>query len=399
MPFISLTKPVQGDPTKKSLADGIIDDLNYLYSLAAGGGSLSIPNGSFEADVDADSLPDQWTRTLYAGGSFSLTGAGLGDTECEHGRRAIKFVHPGGAGNGGGYIDTDNFIECTPLLPLVLNFLHRATAAGMRNKVDVLWFDSSQVSISTTSAYSSTANPTSWARIQCTAAPPATARYFKIRLIGGENTNTVAGSAYFDNIEARQIAFEYHLEFRVPGTHRWTCPADRNMVLVECFGGGGGSGSSDLGNGGGGGGGGGYCRKLYSVTPGNTYTITIGAGGAGGTGGGNGTAGGNTVFDTGGGSPPTGNGGGLGKGRLNGSTGGAGGTALNGDTMITGAAGQNGTGAVGGDGGSGGQLAAFPDGTAGQATAGTGFGSGAAGAGPSAGNGAAGSDGVLVLWF
>ncbi len=400
MPFISITKPVQGDATKKAtFADPVIDDLNFLYNRLSAIAALAIPNSSFEADTDADNLPDQWTRTLYTGGSFTLAGAGLADTECRHGRRAIKFTSPGGAGNGGGYIDTDDLIEVTPLLPLVISFLHKASAATMRNKVDILFFDAAQVAVSTVSAYTSITNPTTWTRLLATAAVPATARYFKIRLIGGENTTTVAGDAYFDNVEARQIDFEYRLEFRVPGTHKWTCPADRNVVLVECYGAGGGSGSSDVGNGGGGGGGGGYCRKLYAVTPGTTYTITIGAGGNGGTAGGNGTNGGNTVFDTGGGTPPTANGGTHGKGRLNGSTGGAGGSASNGEVNTTGGPGQTGGGSNGGDGGPGGNISAWPDGTSGPATAGTGFGAGAAGAGPSAGNGAPGSDGVLVLRF
>src|SRR5262245_3176518 len=197
MPWISLTKPAQGDATKKSFADGIVDDLNFLFNRLSAVNALTVPNNSFEADNDADHLPDGSTRTPHTGGSFSLTGAGLADTECRHGRRAIKFVSPGGSGNGGGYIDTDDFLECTPLLPLVVSFLHKASAATMRNKVDILFFDASQISVSTVTVYSSITNPTSWSRFLVTAAVPATARYFKIRLIGGENTTTVAGSAYF----------------------------------------------------------------------------------------------------------------------------------------------------------------------------------------------------------
>ncbi|MGD9491749.1 MAG: GEVED domain-containing protein [Bacteroidales bacterium] len=81
----------------------------------------------------------------------------------------------------------------------------------------------------------------------------------------------------------------------------WTCPAGVTSVTVECWGGGGGGGYgiSTKGAAGGGGGGGAYASSVVSVTPGNSYTITIGAGGSGGTTGGvAATAGGATSFNT-----------------------------------------------------------------------------------------------------
>jgi len=62
-------------------------------------------------------------------------------------------------------------------------------------------------------------------------------------------------------------------------------------------GGGGGGGGTFIGAGGGGG----ACQETtsYSVTPGNSYTISIGAGGAGGTSGDDGGNGGETTFDGG----------------------------------------------------------------------------------------------------
>lgn len=68
----------------------------------------------------------------------------------------------------------------------------------------------------------------------------------------------------------------------------WVAPSDVTSVSVECWAGGGGGGSCNnffgqSGNGGGGGGGGGAYSKLntFTVTPGNSYTVTVGQGGPG----------------------------------------------------------------------------------------------------------------------
>ena len=100
-----------------------------------------------------------------------------------------------------------------------------------------------------------------------------------------------------------------YVEFTASDT--WTVPENVTLVRVFGVGGGGGGGGGAHGatgvNGGLGGGGGAGAvpfQMLMSVTPGETVTITIGAGGAGGTGGvsgsssvgTNGSAGGNTLL-------------------------------------------------------------------------------------------------------
>lgn len=65
----------------------------------------------------------------------------------------------------------------------------------------------------------------------------------------------------------------------------WTAPDQINWVIIEASGGGGGGGSGGAGPGGGGfqggsGGGAPIIRTPVKVTPGNVYTVTIGAGGA-----------------------------------------------------------------------------------------------------------------------
>ena len=74
-------------------------------------------------------------------------------------------------------------------------------------------------------------------------------------------------------------------EFTTPGTYTWVAPPDVTSVSVVAIGGGGGgsastSGSSDVSWGAGGGGGLGWKNNI-SVTPGQSYTVVVGAGGTG----------------------------------------------------------------------------------------------------------------------
>jgi len=79
-----------------------------------------------------------------------------------------------------------------------------------------------------------------------------------------------------------------------PGTYSWVCPPGIYQVEVTLVGGGG-SGCKDSSNPAGGGGGG-MLRYISSVTPGTTYTVVCGSGGAG-VSGGTGNAGGNSTFN------------------------------------------------------------------------------------------------------
>lgn len=139
--------------------------------------------------------------------------------------------------------------------------------------------------------------------------------------------------------------------FTSVGTNTWTCPAGVTSVEVLVVAGGGGGGSF---NGGGGGAGGLIYRNNYPVTPGNGYTVTVGAGGLGdgrpgnsatGANGQTGTNGGNSVFDT-----LTAIGGGVGgtySVRLQGQNGGSGGGSWGTRSGGSGTAGQGNAGGAG----------------------------------------------------
>ncbi len=162
--------------------------------------------------------------------------------------------------------------------------------------------------------------------------------------------------------------------YTAPGTYTWVVPPCVTTITVKVWGGGGGGGGtssrqSNTGDEacteGGGGGGGGFSMRTYSVTPGETYTIVVGAGGTGGVGANNtavaGATGGTSTF-TGPATAPFGSltgfggiGGGGATANNNNSgshigsngAGGAGGTGANGTTMFTGGNGSAGSHSAG----------------------------------------------------
>jgi hypothetical protein len=175
-----------------------VDSLQELNSKISGG-MLLPPNGSFEIDSNEDGIPDNWTRSLYPGGSSAFE-----TTAPAHGAQAYKFVHPGGAGNGGGYLES-NYIGIAEQYAYMLYWILWASAAGMKNIVTVRYYDKAQSYISDEDLYNSTSNPTSATGFGALFQPPATARYIKIRLIGGYTDTDVAGDIFFDAVTLEEL--------------------------------------------------------------------------------------------------------------------------------------------------------------------------------------------------
>ncbi|MCC6599592.1 MAG: hypothetical protein IT223_02845 [Crocinitomicaceae bacterium] len=211
------------------------------------------------------------------------------------------------------------------------------------------------------------------------------------------------------------------MTFQNTGTYTFVVPGCAEQICIEAWSGGGGGGGGYYRNtspypiaAGGGGGGGGYGSECFTVTPGDTYTVTVGAGGAAGNnqqgGGGSGGAGTNggqssvgTLLVVTGGQGGTG---GTASGSSGtGGTGGTGGTttALN---MAPGAVGLNGTwllnnwppsgaGGAGGNGGAGGGSVTGN----GTGLPGSSPGGGGGGGAYLSGSGGKGGDGkVIISW-
>ena len=170
----------------------IKDDLDYLYSKTIFGTDPA--NGSFEVDSDSDGTPDSWDIELYPGGSCVL------DTDSPaHGEKCLSFIHPGGSGNGGGFALSD-YMLCGEVIVMVRGW-HWVSAAGMKCEVILRWYTKAKVYISSTTLYSSVANPTIPIFSRWIAAPPDNARFAKLEIIGGKDDVDVAGTAYFDGFE------------------------------------------------------------------------------------------------------------------------------------------------------------------------------------------------------
>ena len=186
-------------PVRQELMQKIKDNFDaHETKLSAASGAEIAPNSSFEVDSDADGIPDNWTRYLYPGGS-----GGFETTNPAHGAKAYKFVHPGGTGNGGGYLESD-YIKISGIgaIPYYLSWSMWSSVGGIRNDVTIRFFTLDKTFISENTLYSSTSNPTSIKQFaEWIGYPPTDARYLKIRLIGGESSVDVAGTTYFDWIQ------------------------------------------------------------------------------------------------------------------------------------------------------------------------------------------------------
>ena len=195
MPFTAITaaQVAVDAPYTSELGTTIKDDLDYLNSQVAA--PTDVSNGGFEVDSDADGVPDNWTKGLYTGGAGAFN-----TTTPYEGAQSFQFTHPGGAGNGGGYIESGYLAISEYVSPLV-QFALKNSAAGTKVVCRIRYFDKDKNDLSSDEdIYSSTANPTAWTMKTLWGIPPATARYMKIRLIGGLNDTDVAGTVDFDAV-------------------------------------------------------------------------------------------------------------------------------------------------------------------------------------------------------
>ncbi len=191
-----LTSETEADePWSEDKAVKVKACLDYLYGQI---GTLSsvLKNGSFEIYSFEGGNPifNGWDVSLYPGGSYNVETDSPAD-----GAAALKLTHPGGVGNGGGYVDSD-YNACSPGITKTLGFIHWGSVSGMNDKVYVRFYDKSKVFISDYQLYSSTSNPTTPTLFQRPFTPPANTQFYKIRLIGGYTDTNQSGTAFFDGL-------------------------------------------------------------------------------------------------------------------------------------------------------------------------------------------------------
>ena len=178
-------------------ADAVVytdDNVNLESSSSATGADNLILNGSFENDADADAVPDNWTKTLYTGGAFTL------DTTTQmHGSKSAKFTS---TGTGGGYLTSTATYAIKPSAIYTVGFSLKASVADVRNVAEILWYKAdgtASATASTTIMDDSTTNPTSWTEKWYEATAPSDAYFAKYRLTGCHSSDATSGSTWFDD--------------------------------------------------------------------------------------------------------------------------------------------------------------------------------------------------------
>lgn len=164
-------------------------------------GSNAVRNGSFESGTT------NWTLTQYTGGTIATTTAHDMD-----GATALSIASSVLANGGGEAVSAP--IACSGQVGLLVKGMVKASVANVSCSIKVQWLDDAQSQISETTVYSSTSTPTTMLPVAELVSSPATARYYRLRLIGGvPATGSATGTIYFDGVFAKPLN-----DLAVPGT-------------------------------------------------------------------------------------------------------------------------------------------------------------------------------------
>lgn len=188
------SKPASNEAAKKSLIDAIIDVLAVHDALLERAGDEG-DNGSFEIYIAGENTPVLWTRTLLQNGAGAKE-----ETVVAHGLKSYKFTRVSGASNGGGYLESSQYISIGELMTATLRCFYKSTAA-LKSKIEIIYYNAALSVISTVAA-ATIQVATDWRVFYHSGFTPGGARYAKIRLTGGTTDVDVAGSAYFDGLTA-----------------------------------------------------------------------------------------------------------------------------------------------------------------------------------------------------
>lgn len=156
-------------------------------------GSNAVRNGSFESGTT------NWTLTQYTGGTIATTTAHDMD-----GATALSIASSVLANGGGDAVSAP--IACSGQVGLLVKAMVKASVANVSCAIKVQWLDDAQAQISETTVYSATSTPTTMLPVAELVSSPATARYYRIRLIGGvPATGSATGTIYFDGVFAKPL--------------------------------------------------------------------------------------------------------------------------------------------------------------------------------------------------
>lgn len=199
-------------PLDAALMTGLRDDLVHLrewlgasYTAGAvqnhnhdGANSAAIETGVAVRNGGFEDGTNGWTLTAFTGGTIAT------NTGNEQEGAACLGITSTVLANGGGEAIMAGFTTVAQALrPMTFTLAVKASAANISSKAEVLWYNDTQASISTSTIYTSTNTPTTAAIQEVLLTPPATAKYFKIKLTGGvPSSGSGTGTVYFDAVSA-----------------------------------------------------------------------------------------------------------------------------------------------------------------------------------------------------
>jgi hypothetical protein len=178
-------------------------DMSGNVSISTTAGALAtIPtsvtlNGSFET---GEGVPTGWNVQYFVGGS-----GGFETENPAHGSRAWRFTHPGGAGNGGGWLESQLF-EVSALrtkfssIGFIPVFTTWSNVAEIRNIGKVRYYDKNKTFISEEVLYDSTSPTEPTLIYSWSISMPSTTRFYQLVLVGGDSSVDVPGTTWFDDV-------------------------------------------------------------------------------------------------------------------------------------------------------------------------------------------------------
>lgn len=298
MSFTPVSVPSVGDPMTE-IWGLLTNDIDLFQRAAALENSLDrIPNGSFENDTDSDGVPDGWVARLYEDGQVGIT-----DDYSGHGKYSFYATSGGGDNSGGCLFETDDFIPAKGLCVYSFRWKMKASLATIPFNARVKFYDGSKSYLGSSTIYDSPTSPTSWAtrggKVKSTSGAKFMKLFFEMCPVGCDR-----GTTYLDQVEFFvPVKPKNRTVYSTPGTYTFTAPEYVTAVHVTMIGaGGGGAGGNnlapqktsltsspiqyynywDLRWGGGGGGGGAFFDGWVNVSPGESITVVVPSGGAGG---------------------------------------------------------------------------------------------------------------------
>ncbi len=214
----------------ESFTAGAVQDHNHdgVNSALVEIGPNAIRNGSFESDEQG------WTISDYTGGSHAINTANDMD-----GAKCLAFTSTSTA-NGGGVAVNGEYRSCTGLALIYLKAAIKASVANVSSRIRVIWYDDAQAQISTTDFYTSTSTPTTQTNAGGVVSVPASARFYRIELVGGvPGSGSATGTIYFDGVEAAPVmldAYGYASVATTSGTSQTITGIPAHINELDIFG-------------------------------------------------------------------------------------------------------------------------------------------------------------------